>query len=348
MRLLMGARSPSTFKNWDLALRRYTLYCDNIRLSDVDRWPPSSHIALGFLAFLFGSTDATHGMAKSALGGVRSICDFMGLDTKPLDSPLLDFALKTFRKVRPSKKRTKRAPITIPILRILLGALTGTPIHVSMVKAVATAMTYALLRPQDATETDDYPGWFPKRADITWFDDHFVFHLSRSKNDVFAEGVDIPVYSNGSDTCPWRCMLGHWLLAPDQSPSAPLFQCDPAGAHLRYADLLQITKHLATRAGLRDKAHLYSPHSFRIGGATSLAIAGASDYTVKNAGRWSSLSYQLYTRPSARELKRVSLLMAGIPSIDSGRIFSPDGYGGTDPSALLEADVEDVQMIISS
>ena len=49
--LLMNARSPSTFRGWDLALRRYNYYCSSLRIADKDRWPPTSHVALGFIAF---------------------------------------------------------------------------------------------------------------------------------------------------------------------------------------------------------------------------------------------------------------------------------------------------------
>lgn len=308
----MNARSPSTFRDWDLSLRRYKGYCDSTKIEDKDRWPPSTHTALGFVSYLFKFTEASHGMAKTALGGVRSICSFLGLDTSTLDSPMLTLALEAFRKIRPAKKKGKRAPITIPTLRIFLGLLEGPLVFTSAAKAVMTLLTYALLRPQDATETDDYPGWFPRRVDITWYDDHFTFHLSRSKTDRYEEGTDIDVYHNGSDTCPWLALFEHWLCAPDQSPSAPLFQCDNSGRQMRYSELLVLTKRLATLAGLNDKNNVYTPHSFRIGGATSLAITGATDYAIKNAGRWSSLSYQLYTRPSAQELKRSSQLMSHI------------------------------------
>ena len=309
----MKARSPSTFRGWDLALRRYNSYCDRYKITDDERWPPTSHVALGFISFLFRHTNATHGVAKKTLGGIRSVCDFLGLDTAPFDSPMLDFAKKAFRKARPVKKKAKRSPITIPILREFLDLVNGSPESASAARAMMTFMTYALLRPQDATETEDHPGWFPRREHITWFEDHFIFHLARSKMDQCAEGEDIEVYANGSDTCPWRFLLEHWLCAPDQSPSAPLFQFDGSGGPMTYPDLLLLTKSLASLAGFDDTKEAYTPHSFRIGGATSLAITGANDYTIKNAGRWSSLSYQLYTRPSAQDSKRASRLMADIP-----------------------------------
>ena len=78
-----------------------------------------------------------------------------------------------------------------------------------------------------------------------------------------------------------------------------------------------------------------------------MAIAGAPDYTVKNLGRWSSLAYQLYTRPSSEEFRSASLRMAALPSVKQKSILSPAAYGGMKLSSLLQADVEDVHMILS-
>src|SRR6202165_2981387 len=41
-------------------------------------------------------------------------------------------------------------------------------------------------------------------------------------------------------------------------------------------------------------AELYKGHSFRRGGATSLARVGVADSVIKTIGRWKSQAYQLY------------------------------------------------------
>ena len=209
-------------------------------------------------------------------------------------------------------------------------------------------MLYGLLRPQDVTSTRDYPNNFPRRSQISWEEDRFVYWLKRSKTDQNEEGVDIPVFANASDTCPWHLLLRHWLLAPNKAPDAPLFQVNQAGSHFTYSQLQTATKTMAHRAGAMEKSLWFSPHSFRIGGATSLAMASTPDSSIKIAGRWSSLSYQLYTRPSDSVFKTISSSIASIPSPPHLQTFGPDGYGGTDPSTLLDADFEDIHMIINS
>ena len=105
---------------------------------------------------------------------------------------------------------------------------------------------------------------------------------------------------------------------------------------------------MAQRSGASGLTKWYSPHSYRIGGATSLAMAREQDSTIKIGGRWSSLSYQLYTRPSDALFQRISNAIASVPSPAPDEVFGPNGYGGTDPSALLSTDLEDIHMVINS
>lgn len=41
----------------------------------------------------------------------------------------------------------------------------------------------------------------------------------------------------------------------------------------------------------------YKAHSFRIGAATALSMAGYSDDKVKEVGRWKSTAFKSYVRP---------------------------------------------------
>ena len=58
-------------------------------------------------------------------------------------------------------------------------------------------------------------------------------------------------------------------------------------------------------------------HSFRIGGATSLALLGVPAHVIMVFGRWESLCYQLYTRTSESHLRGYMALMAAATSPDT-------------------------------
>lgn len=63
-------------------------------------------------------------------------------------------------------------------------------------------------------------------------------------------------------------------------------------AHLPKASFLSFCDKIWAKAGL---AHVHS-HSFRIGGATELLLAGVPPEVVAATGGWSSLAFLLYWR----------------------------------------------------
>ena len=62
----------------------------------------------------------------------------------------------------------------------------------------------------------------------------------------------------------------------------------------------------------------FSGHSFRIGGATSLARRGVPDYIIKMLGRWKSKAFRVYCRLDTVRLAYASRYFV------SGNICDPD------------------------
>ena len=50
----------------------------------------------------------------------------------------------------------------------------------------------------------------------------------------------------------------------------------------------------------------FNSHSFRIGAATLAGAAGVPESTIMVLGRWKSMAYQQYIRPSMHDLAEVS------------------------------------------
>ena len=89
------------------------------------------------------------------------------------------------------------------------------------------------------------------------------------------------------------------MLRVDPTPvgregTTPLFRNPSTNDPLKYKDILGITKDLMTAIG--EDASQFGTHSYRIGGATALFVAGANETVIRTMGRWSSDIHRLYVR----------------------------------------------------
>ena len=124
---------------------------------------------------------------------------------------------------------------------------------------------------------------------------HYVHvFLASSKTDQYHQGCPIIIGCTGTPICR-ACEAWHLLQQHQQmgaSPKAPFFQIH--GRALNRVTLVNHIKHLATSLGLDPSR--YSGHSLCIGGATSAAQAGHSQWQIKLLGHWNSQAYQVYIK----------------------------------------------------
>ena len=131
---------------------------------------------------------------------------------------------------------------------------------------------------------------------------HYIcMFLNTSKTDHYHQGCPVVIGCSSTSICgackAWHLLQQHQWIG--SSPEAPFFQLQNRA--LDCMTLVNHIKHVATCLGLDPSR--YSGHSLHIGGATSEAKAGLSQWQIKLLGCWNSQAYQVYIRqdPSACE-----------------------------------------------
>ena len=171
-------------------------------------------------------------------------------------------------------------------------ALPPTPAR--MLRAAYTVAWFALLRPTELMLTPKHNRFDRTRhlraGDIQYWKgetrvrlgagitpDRITVNVKQSKTDASRLGANILVGATRTPTCPVAAMWAY-TSAAQLDPEGPLFP------GLTYATMLPTTRHL-----LGVDAELYGMHSFRVGGAQAMALAGRSVAYIMSRGRWKSL-----------------------------------------------------------
>ena len=134
-------------------------------------------------------------------------------------------------------------------------------------------------------------------------------HLKKSKCDQLGLDSDILLGATGSELCPVRAVLdyiavrgtqlGAFFLSSSQRPVAkPWF--------------VEESRHILSVIGLPQQQ--YAGHSFRIGAATTAALAGVEDSMIQTLGRWHSSAFLRYIQTPKERLAAVSAVLAKVGS----------------------------------
>ena len=131
------------------------------------------------------------------------------------------------------------------------------------------------------------------------------FHLHQSKTDPVGNGVDVVLGKTGCNLCPVAAVLSY--VSARGSQQGP-FLITSTGRPLLKQEIVAEIRKVLLILGLPD--HQYAGHSFRIGAATSAAIAGIEDSTIQLLGRWQSSAFLRYIRIPHETLAAVSASLA--------------------------------------
>ena len=123
-------------------------------------------------------------------------------------------------------------------------------------------------------------------------------HLKKSKCDQFGKGVDVVVGRTGQQLCPFSALLDYI----DRSLRVS-FSSKP---RIYKPWFIKEFQKLLVAAGLPEEG--YTGHSFRIGAATTAAVVGIPDSTIKTLGRWQSAAflYSILKEPASSNFPSLS------------------------------------------
>ncbi len=249
---------------------------------------------------------------RTYLSSVRHLQITAGLPDPftPNAFPRLSYVLRGARRAR-APRPDCRLPITPLILTLLRNSWAGpSPSYESRLLWAACCLGFfGFFRVGEFTARDQSS---PLNPDIIGIHDisrapgdppnYICVHLRVSKTDPFGRGAHVYLGRTASVICPVAAILSFLAVRPSHL-TGPLLRF-PDGSTLTRTFLIGAVKRALANAGI-DPAR-YSGHSFRIGAATSAALAGMPDHTIKMLGRWESSAYALYVRTPAAELASVS------------------------------------------
>lgn len=331
--LLTRSIAPSTSHTYISGLRKFQRFC---HLHSAGMWPVSAAKIIGFATWCHAPEGLIYRTIRTYITAVLHFNTTLGYDSRASLTPQVHKLLRGIRRLSDRHRREPRLPVTVWLLPHLLRRLTTSPGDIHLGAAVVAGV-FGLLRAGEFTAKIENPADEPPRiltrSHCALSPDCVTLTLESSKTDPFRKGAQVKLFRTGGFVCPWRWVQLALQHAPNKTPGGALFQ-DSAGAPLTYTALQTGLRALVKAAGLDTTR--YSTHSLRIGGATSLALLGTPPYVIKHMGRWTSASYQLYTRIDDSTLANTFQNLA-TESARAGKRQS--GYGRLH-SALLDARID--------
>ncbi len=270
---------------------------------------PVQELLLCYFASYLAQLGLAPQTIKCYLAGVRGAQISMGLpDPREQSSlPLLkrvQAGISRIRQQSGGKSSRVRLPITTRVLERLYGTWVGSANpDKTMLWTVAAMAFFGFFRLGELLP-ESVSAW-DAAVNLAWGDvavDNLAapamvqIHLKRSKCDQEGNGADVVVGRTGTNICPVEAICAYLRIrGPAQGP----FFKDHEG---RTVTKVWFTQQLrVTLQGIGLPSDQYAGHSFRIGAATSAALAGMEDSLIQTLGRWHSAAFLRYIRtPKAR------------------------------------------------
>ena len=296
-RLLNASLSGSTWNSYNRAIENFNRFRATYDLGL--QWPAHETAIVSYIAYL-----SIEGWAHSTIClHLAAIAFYHKINSWP--DPTDSFIIKKLREGsrRSNRSFDDRRPITFELLKRLqqvLPSVCKSNFEATLFRAAFLLAYFGFLRVGEyACASQKCDGSHVLSVQDISFDQACMYVRIRfSKTDQRGNSTLIRIEEMGDTVdlsmCPVRALRQYLAIRP-KTAGLPLFL---------HFDSEVLTKHQVNRVlklcvsvlGLATQD--FSPHSFRIGAATSAAMQGVQEEAIKRMGRWRSNSVRTYIRPS--------------------------------------------------
>ena len=286
--------ATSTARTFSPGIKEYISFCH--RYDIIAHTPTPADLEM-FVAHLSVGRMAT--TVRVYLSAVRHYLLCNNGPVELLRSARLAAMVKGLDRTSKPPRSTLRKAVTLQDLAIISKFLSASNYgnhDRAMLWAAITVGFYGLLRAGEYTSASATATPAPSTLTCSQVEaagSSYKLFLGRTKTSQDGNGGTVFLSPSGGPICAvsaLNCYLSYDPLSQREKGS-PLF---------RFADGRFLTRDdisLILRSALRSTS--ISSHSLRIGGATHMATAGASEQDIQLAGRWRSRCYLRYVRQDA-------------------------------------------------
>ena len=284
-----GRLAPSTQKTYQAAMHHFHKFCTTYNVSSP--FPLSEQILCTYASYLADQHLAPQTI-KSYLSALRNWQIPLGLpDLREKSSmPMLKRVKAGISRLRLQKGSPVRIRLTITaeLLRRIKGALdTSSNLAKLVIWAVASTAIIGFFRlgkllPESArafNESVCLP-WGDVVVDNRSAPRMLQIYLKKSKGDQLGAGANVIVRMTGDELYPVSAVVSYLELRGDEKGA---FFLDLDGRTVIKSWFVEQIWSILSRIGVPQ--HHYAGHSFRIGAATTAALAGVEDSTIQALGR---------------------------------------------------------------